>query len=413
VKWPKTYLGFPVEEPDLSPEEGSNPTSGEPNRKRRGIALLIAVMLISVMMIFSVDLIIGSQVNLELASRQRDSLSAEYLAKSGLNLGRFLLAMDYGIDMFQAIYMKTPMSDGIGDAWAILNDFPIGSSTAELAEAMQEGFGLSKVMDKDVLASLSSFSGVFTIQVQDESNKINLNQCTNQTNCRQLMKMLEGLFSCPVEMEFLEKRDLTPTKLAALIRDYIDKDSSPTSEGGYNDETAPYSRSDPKYGPKNAPLDSLDELLMVDGWSDDLHAIFSPYLTVFPVPARSKDKMQINLNTASRELLSCLIPEARDLCAEKSAVGLYSREKMKSNLVSKGVDETLKDLFCHNSDEKDKKSEWFNTQSRVFAVEAIGESGAMTRTISAVVERRTPNPSKPKPFDDGAQVTKVLSWQLR
>lgn len=416
---PSTYLGFPVEDSrddcGLDAASGQAPATASPRRSdagRRGVALLIAIMLISVMMTFSADLIITSHVSLQLASRQRDNMAAEYMAKSGLTMAEFLVSIDYGIDLFQASYMKTPVSDGAGDVWSLLNGMPIGSTSAELVESFKEGFGLSEVMDEGVLNTLKAFEGAFTIYVEDESNKINLNQCTNTANCRVLMKMLEGLFSCPIEQVFLEKKDLTPIKLAALIRDYVDKDSSATGESGYGEENAPYQKNEPRYEAKNAPLDSLEELAMVDGWDDDLHAVFSPYLTVYPVPPRAKDKVQINLNTASRELLSCLIPEARDLCAEKVAVGLYNREKNKENLVGGQVDQTLSDLLCYKGDDKDKKSDWFTQQSRVFAITAEGQVGDSLKRLQAVVERQIPDPAKAKPYEDGLAVYKLLSWKM-
>ena len=74
-KWlPQTYMGFPVD------ETGDNGRSNDPNQGKRGIALIIAIMIISVMMLFTSDLILSSQVNISLASANRDNIKAEYMA---------------------------------------------------------------------------------------------------------------------------------------------------------------------------------------------------------------------------------------------------------------------------------------------------------------------------------------------
>ena len=68
----------------------------------------------------------------------------------------------------------------------------------------------------------------------------------------------------------------------------------------------------PDQGPKNAQLDSLDELKQIAGWSDDLHTIFSPYLRVFPQsPAENNSEItpdsRINFNTVDSSLLVCYL----------------------------------------------------------------------------------------------------------
>ena len=81
---PTVEWGFPV-----APQH----TNGE--RKSRGVALLMAVMLIALMMLFAADSIVTSQVDLHLAVTHRDRIRAEFAAKSGFNF------------YFQQIWQKT------------------------------------------------------------------------------------------------------------------------------------------------------------------------------------------------------------------------------------------------------------------------------------------------------------------
>ena len=133
---PQTCWGFPVAEHEASPT---------PRQRRRGVAIIVAVMIISLMMVFTADMIVSSQVNLELATAARDNIVAEYLSKSGYNLALFLLSIDFGIDLFKQSQMKTPPQDGLGDIWAMVNDIPIGAETVEMLASMQEMFNLSAI----------------------------------------------------------------------------------------------------------------------------------------------------------------------------------------------------------------------------------------------------------------------------
>ena len=88
-KLPNTRFLFPI---------GDRHDDEEP-RQDRGIALMVAVMIISVMMMFAADFIVSSTVNLTQASAQRDNIRAEYLAKSGANWALWLNLFDYGLQL--------------------------------------------------------------------------------------------------------------------------------------------------------------------------------------------------------------------------------------------------------------------------------------------------------------------------
>jgi hypothetical protein len=105
LRLPSTLWGFPVEATDDIQGDDpsiSHPQGAQKRRGERGIALLIAIMIISIMMLFTSELIIMSQVNITLATHQRDNVKAEFLAKSGMNAALLLLASDKAFDLYQA-----------------------------------------------------------------------------------------------------------------------------------------------------------------------------------------------------------------------------------------------------------------------------------------------------------------------
>ncbi len=406
-KLPETYFGFPVD-PAVTPE--ARKMAG-----KRGIAMVIAIMIISVMMLFTTDLIISSQVNIALASSQRDNIKAEYMAKSGMNAAELLLSADFAYDLFnvQASQGKGALTDGLGDWWGLMNGLPIGGETLDMVKSFQEGFELNAVMDSGVIDQLRLFDGSFTLDVSDESQKININDCS-QGRCSEVLEMLKALFACPAEKAFLEQKKVTGAELAYRIKDWVDLKSDASEESGYNDEDEPYTKREPKLRVKNAPFDTIDELRLIEGWDEEIHAVFAPYLTIFPVQQKSSDKHLININTASRAMLQCLFPEAKGDCAEKSAVLLKKRDGDKGALGGDGkkIPDVLRDTLCYtgeggNAGEANNRANWFSQQSSVYRIESSGIVNGSEKKVVAVVERVMPDPKK----NEKASL-KLLYWKM-
>ena len=277
----KFHFGFPVSSHD-------HDTS---NHSKKGVAFLIAVMMTAMMMIFMSDLLLNSALGVRMAVAQRDNLKAEYMAKSGFNLGLMLLTGDFYKDIYVYEVMGERGQAGMGgmlswsdspdDIWAQLNGLPISGESVEMVSQFQENFDLSKVSDSKILDGLQLFDGSFDINIVDESSKINVNFCGvfKGKVCKDILK---SFMQCPAEAAYLEKEKVETEEVIANIADWIDINDrvSPGANGGSSEED-PYSDRVPDQGPKNAQLDSLDELKQIAGWSDDLHTIFSPYLRCF------------------------------------------------------------------------------------------------------------------------------------
>ncbi len=409
LKLPKTHAGFPVE-----------PAKVDQSHRQSGIALLMAIMIVSIVFTFSADLVISSRVAIENAMRSRDDVKAEYMAKSAFNLAAFLLSMDFGIDMVKASGKLGPaekMTDSIGDIWSMLNGLPIGGGTVEMMAATQESFDLNAVNDDKVLATLKQFDGEFILNIEDESSKINVNQCfdkLNNSHCKASLVMMEALMSCPAEKAFLRNKNVDPKELVYRIRDYTDNDKTATTESGMSDENDAYQKKDPPYSAKNGQLDSVDELRMIEGWDDEIHAIFSPYLTTFPFwrPEQSPtEPRKINLNTASRELLGCLFPGAKSECGEKFELSMKQRATDKETLVGdKGqIAAKVREMFCYAGGETGDadRTTWFDTRSDVYSIKAQGVVGDQTKTIHAVIERGMPDKAKKQ-----ERSFTVLHWKI-
>lgn len=378
------------------------------NKKNRdsGIAILIAIFTVSMMVLFSVSLINNSAINLSISQRYLDNLKAEYLAKSATNLGVFLLSTDLGVDLFMMSDQSPLKQDAIDspyDIWAMLNGIPLGGATGDILNQMQDMFELESINNEDILNVFKLFDGEFVLNIEDEGGKINVNDCS-EGRCIEVQLMLEALFSCPAEKFFMENLHIHPKELIARIKDWVDKDTIAEPESGFNDEDSPYY--DINYKSKNAPFDTVEELKMIPGWTPVVHMVFSPYITVYPFKKITTAKSKININTASRALLGCLIPEAKINCSKDFEINYKTMSESKLPVASKNsqIKEVISQMFCASSDTQNK-DKWFTVRSSTFNIRSKGIVGVQTVDLNVVIERVIPDKNNQTSY-------KLLFWKL-
>lgn len=105
-----------------------------------------------------------------------------------------------------------------------------------------------------VREDLALGSGTVTYSIRDENGKININSATRET----LVKVLEQ-----AGMDTGSDRDA----VADSILDWIDKDDNHRLNGAESDY---YKSQFPPYKAKNGPLDTLDELMMIKGITEEM-----------------------------------------------------------------------------------------------------------------------------------------------
>ncbi len=224
----------------------------------RGIALIVVLLIVSLLAAMTVDFSYASRVDLTLAGLDRDSMRARILARSGYQFGRALLLDDKN------------NHDGPDDLWA-------RSELSAMAQMfLEEGEGVK-----------------FTIT--DENSKLDLN--TLVTDRGRLNTRAYEQFERLLDLLGLDRN------LAATLTDWLDPDSV-VSVGGAEDN---YYRSRNRTC-KNAPLDSLRELLLIKDytsaaiWGDETTKGILPYVT-------THSDGRININTASSIMLQSLDDE--------------------------------------------------------------------------------------------------------
>lgn len=224
-----------------------------PRPRERGIALVTAMLIMAVVATLSASLSVSQQVWLRQAQNISDLSKADSVARGAVRYAGVLLARD----------AKNNKTDDLREDWNKVFTLPV------------EG-------------------GFVTIRVVDAQSRFNLNNLL-ASNAPQPAEI--GVFR-----NLLTSLDLDAALAEALI-DWLDGDST-VQPGGAED--LDYLNQDPPYRAANQPLESMDELRRVKGFTDDVVNKLRPFVIALP----GVTKRAININTASAEVLGALVGPA-------------------------------------------------------------------------------------------------------
>ncbi|MBF6567331.1 MAG: type II secretion system minor pseudopilin GspK [Candidatus Binataceae bacterium] len=223
-----------------------------------GVALLATLMAIALMTILVVDFTNSSALGYRSAANQANEIRAEYLARSGVNVGLSLLAQQARINAAT----QTPFY-ALVQPWAM--PYPpvaIDGGTAE-------------------------------VYIVDEARKFNINQLVNpQTGA-------PNPDAAMVVGRLCEILGIDPRIIPAII-DWLDPDSVDSPGGGA--EADYYLRLNPPYEPRNGPMPTIGDLRMIRGIDTPTFMQLRQFLTVAP-------ELRVNANTVAPELLAALAPQ--------------------------------------------------------------------------------------------------------
>lgn len=232
-----------------------------------------------------------TRADLRAAGNFRDDLKAFYLARSAVSAGEAILKEDFRL---------SSRYDGLDELWAYpIPEYPLGD-------------------------------GTLTGAIVDEAGKFNLNSLVDdQGRSAEAHKAKRERLGRLFELLQIDRN------LVDAIVDWIDKDGEPRPFGA---EEESYRRLNPPYSCKNAPLDTLEELHMIKGITDEVYKKISPYLTVY-----GERNGLININTADRLLIQSLDERIDEAMARRVVESRPFQEITKSrDPLSEGVYNTIK-----------------------------------------------------------------------
>lgn len=415
----------------------SAPPSRRRVRRERGVALIIVVVAITLLTVVATEFAYNQRVDLQLAANQRDEVRAYYMARSGIALSRLLLRFQKQVD-------QTP----IPNLGSILQGLTGGTTSPDQAAASNLNIQLWKMArvdcymlkgliqsdtgnerEEERVASLFSegaspelasglqqrsyggFEGCFLATISDEEEKLNVLRLNAGAGdaLPTAMRMMDLLGD--ERFEFLFEREdsngvrVTPQDVVLAIKDWVDEDEVQSAMNltnatqpfvaGFSPEAVHYDRFDPRYEPKNASFDSLDELYRVHGVTDRFMAAFRDRLTVYP-DINSKP----NVNTDDPMMMYMAIlsvadpnrpdPRLQDPVFVQELITRIRTARMFNffgmsvqdfvavvESLSVPVNPSLKANVAGNRLLSDKSS--------TFTIKSVGEAGSVQKTLTAVV----------------------------
>lgn len=307
-------------------------------RREGGVALIMVLGAIAVMIVMLAEFQDDAGAEFASATATRDGVQAEYFARSAVNLSRLLIAAEPTMrqaitPLFMLMRQRPPQLP----VWLYADRILAAFNDKEASDDFAGLAGLDLSLGKN----LGLKGGHFEVVAIDEDAKINVNmggsnEIAHIRLAQQLMSRMAPIQYSPL----FEQRDSTGqfndrlTVCGAII-DWADPDqqlyscdltSAPSSnaveDAWYQLLPAPYKR-------KNAPYDSLEELHMVRGVTDDFWATF---VDADPTNPKKRDltvwgQGAVNVNTANALTLYALVcsgaSQTEPLCSDPAQMQLF------------------------------------------------------------------------------------------
>jgi general secretion pathway protein K len=266
---------------------GSPATQGQ-----RGVALLMVLAATALLAVISVQIRDDGGTYSISAFAARDQLIAEYQARSAVNLARVVLHAEPTIR--RAITpILAPLMALMGRGLSAPPQIPIWEQADLLIGPFRGGPGgggsaLGELagVDFSQAKNLGALTGLDSIRIVDEDSKINVNSLVRSSVAAIFTaRQFKGLVENPELNPLFEQRDTDgqftdrATFFTALV-DYVDFNTDAFDANLLNANAAQagtagpedqrfYQSIRPSYRPRNAPLDSLEELRLVRGLGND------------------------------------------------------------------------------------------------------------------------------------------------
>lgn len=312
----------------------------------KGVALITVILIISILVAAALELNRSSRLDVHEAANTSDGIRLNYVAKSGFHGAAALILNAQG------------GYDTLREPWA----------NAEILSAQSREFFINSH---------------FIVKVEDEKGKIPLNKLVEGNAVNENIRgLLLRLLSLP-EFGLNEKQ---AGEIVDAIIDWIDENDDVTGSGA---ESAYYAAQGRPYAAKNAPLDCIEELLMIRGITSEVYAGtkdkpgLAQYVTIYGTGA-------MNINTAPKMVLRALSEKITAEIADK--MDAYRKDggnDLSSVLWYKNITGLAGETIIPELIE--------NTKSNFFRIYSTGVSGNMEQTITGIIQR--------SPFQ-------IVTWRL-
>lgn len=280
-------------------------------KRQHGIAVLLVLACLAVLAPFTMSFNYQARVDWQSAVNVRDEVVARNIQRGAVQLSLLLFEIQ------RMVFNQKQFRDFMG-SMDITQVAPYLMSVFGTSDGA-EGLGEMAGIDASALSELAIAGGSFEYRVTAESGKINVNCMAQQGKAGdkdnpagRTVETMEALMSPTLydplfEEEKADGQYYARTDIVRAMADYIDDDRSRFDliklRAGSAAENDRYGELFDPYLPRNARLDSVEELHLVAGIDDDWMAAFGSELTIYGA-------CKVNLNFASAEQMALVIRHA-------------------------------------------------------------------------------------------------------
>ncbi len=265
-------------------------------RTSRGVALIVVLTGITILAAFSSEFVYRSRVDIRTATNLEKEVQAYFHARSAMEIVRLVVTSQKFVDIATG---GMPAAKSI-ELWRFACKFAEVFNTASL------NFLGIQLMNLKGTDGIGVDKGGFTCDITPEDARVNVN-VLSATDRKAMFSKLYPLLRGQVDTNVKAgDNDRKAAELVLNIMDWVDPDDDRTDidstgqfvSGGGGGENSTYSRYG--YKARNAKMDSVDELRLVEGMTDDLFCKFGKNFTVY-----NTDK--VNVNEADLLLIKSIV----------------------------------------------------------------------------------------------------------
>ena len=275
-----------------SMELNPKPQERHESPHRDGSALMVALWVILLLSLLIASFAFDMHVEADITSYYRKRVKAEYIARSGLELSKVILSRLDTVD---------PEEVGLDDREEALITAAVRLSRGLPVRGLTRALG----------------EGTLTLEIEPEEGRRNVNELEDRD-----------------WEEILDQANIPEERWPELIDcflDFTDGDDVRRLHGAESDDAFYEDRG---YRVKNAPIDTIDELLLIKGFDEEV--VFGSPPGVHPEEAMQGiaswlttwSHGRVNINTATREVLLTL-PELDEWAVDaiiEQRIGLEGEE---------------------------------------------------------------------------------------